>query len=352
MTAFALTAHAGPSPAAMSDAMTEPALSAASSSSAGPGPALAITHFTFDSRVFQLEEAVFSLGEDRQTPLFSVPLGDMVGRLTLPTVRRTFEIPAGSRDDQLLNLVEKGLQFVKAIRPGDALPNELLDGTASWSVEAIHRQRATLRVLRQLVTFAGPGQTGAASDALPDAAILLMREAVADGIARYWRAGPEAHALIDQRIGRLMDEVAYIEALGDLFEGLLAIDRRLRQALPQVPSSGSPFDYTRALPMMAKPKRWGRAMLAEVDAHVLDALVERRGFADRMAAIQAARNALHFELRDWCDLIDAWKTHTITSGSPETETLLRETYRFLLQRYPLQRSWVSRNGDGVLIYGD
>lgn len=306
---------------------------------------LAVTHFIFEAKVFQVEEAVFSLAEDRRTALFSVPLGEMVGRLTIPTVRRAFEIAPDSHDDQLLGLVEESLRFVKSIRPGDAIPNELLDGTASWSVEPRHQERAALRVLRQLVNFAHPNAAGSAPETLPDAAILLMREAVADGIARYWRDGPAAHELIDQRIGQLMHEVAFIEALSDYFEGLLTVDRRLRQAVPLFTyGRATSNDYARVLPMMAKPKSWGRAMLAAVDHHVLDALVERQGFTTRIAAIQGVRNSLHFEMRDWNDLIVRWKAHTIDE-TPETEQLVRDTYRFLLQRYPLQRNWLGDDND-------
>ena len=58
----------------------------------------------------------------------------------------------------LLDVVEKGLRFVHEIRPGDSIPSELLDGTASWRVEERHRRRARGRLMAQLIAWtAGEG---------------------------------------------------------------------------------------------------------------------------------------------------------------------------------------------------
>ena len=75
----------------------------------------------------------------------------------------------------MLKPVAQGLKYVKDIRPGDTIPRELLDGTASWSIDkdtalspgtsywfqsrrlAVARKRptacATSRPLGRLVSF-------------------------------------------------------------------------------------------------------------------------------------------------------------------------------------------------------
>jgi hypothetical protein len=100
------------------------------------------THFMFDHKVFTLKGARFALTEDGSTPAFHVELGALVASLPLSTLRTEFSIDRDAGDGVLLAIVEKSLRFVKEIRPGDSIPRELLDGSASWSVESRHRLRA------------------------------------------------------------------------------------------------------------------------------------------------------------------------------------------------------------------
>ncbi len=100
------------------------------------------THFLFEHKVFTLKGARFALTEDGSTPAFHVELGTLIASLPLGTLRGEFASIAIRRMTSLLTVVEKSLRFVREIRPGDSIPRELLDGTASWSVEERHRLRA------------------------------------------------------------------------------------------------------------------------------------------------------------------------------------------------------------------
>ena len=95
----------------------------------------------FFERGLRLKGARFALTEDGSTAAFHVELGTLVASLPLGTVRREFEIDRECPDDVLLKIVEKSLRFIKeSVRQID--PRELLDGSASWSVEDRHRTRA------------------------------------------------------------------------------------------------------------------------------------------------------------------------------------------------------------------
>src|SRR5690606_29632766 len=115
------------------------------------------THFAFTHKVFAIRNAAFRLSQQEE-PLFHVDLGDLKCGVSLPSLRKEFSITPDSDDGALLALVEKGLRYVKEIRPGDSIPKELLDGSCSWSVEDRHRKLAHNRLTMQLVAWLAGGQ--------------------------------------------------------------------------------------------------------------------------------------------------------------------------------------------------
>src|ERR1700749_4003670 len=124
------------------------------------------THFLFEHKVFTLKGARFALTEDGSTPAFHVELGTLVASLPLGTLRSEFSIDRESPDGVLLAIVEKSLRFVKEIRPGDSIPRELLDGTASWAVEERHRLRAKAHLWAKTIAS---GETIVAADEMLEA---------------------------------------------------------------------------------------------------------------------------------------------------------------------------------------
>lgn len=116
--------------------------------------------FRFAHKVFSVAGSYFALAADTGEATFYVPLGDVQGVLTLPQLVSGFNL-AGSPDGELLNLVQKSLAFVKRIHPGDSIPSELLDGSASWSVDDRHRMIAESRLRVQLGTWMAGKETSA-----------------------------------------------------------------------------------------------------------------------------------------------------------------------------------------------
>ena len=73
--------------------------------------------------------------------------------LPLRGIRREFKIEEETPDDEMLELVSNGLDYVKALMPGDDLPPELLTGEASWEISDTHSQVAKQRISMQLVSW-------------------------------------------------------------------------------------------------------------------------------------------------------------------------------------------------------
>ena len=95
------------------------------------------TDFAFGHKVFSIDGCHFTSvhkGEAR----FKLPMGDSFGSIAFPALRQEFGIDEDSADGKMLKTVEEGLKFVKNIHPGDSIPSELLDGSASWSVDSVH----------------------------------------------------------------------------------------------------------------------------------------------------------------------------------------------------------------------
>ena len=123
--------------------------------------------------MFQAPGAHFKLVEQLggpKEPMFGVAMSEGDAMLSLKQLRANFNIPAGSHDDQLIERAEQGLKYVPDIRPGDAIPNEILDGSASWTVGRKHKRIARERIQIQLINwmgckpkeFTGPDEIGRA----------------------------------------------------------------------------------------------------------------------------------------------------------------------------------------------
>jgi hypothetical protein len=120
-----------------------------------PGGLPRNTHFDFQARVFQAPGACFLLKGKEKEPMYAVDMGTGQGYISLKDLRRTFLIAEGSHDDKLIEQAAAGLRFVPDIRPGDEIPNEILNGTASWAVARKHKQIARDRIQIQLLSWMG-----------------------------------------------------------------------------------------------------------------------------------------------------------------------------------------------------
>jgi hypothetical protein len=115
--------------------------------------------FAFEHKVFSMAGGYFAYVKDTKDAAFHIPLGDLKGAIALPILRTEFDLTPETNDGRLLGIVEKSLRYVKEIRPNDSIPHELLDGTASWSVEEKHRTIARNRLTVQLVSWLTGGET-------------------------------------------------------------------------------------------------------------------------------------------------------------------------------------------------
>lgn len=306
----------------------------------GPSEDDRSTHFLFEHKVFALQGARFAPTEDGSTPAFHLALGDLIVSLPLGTLRGEFGIEDDSADGALLAIVEKSLRFVKDIRPGDSIPRELLDGTASWSVEERHRLRAKARLWARATGT--DGISGAKDEALE--AFIARPETVAEVNAACAaiaaRLGYEMTAQsVLARVDDLARELAYIEALQERCGEVLNIVPKVDQLARVYRSDRAVVDeLSRIRTLMLKPIEFYDGIFARLSRHQENIEAAIAHFHERVEFIREHRDDLHQSTMLWDPILAAWKAIEMTRCAA-SEAKITELYRFIARHYLTAQTW-------------
>lgn len=300
-----------------------------------PGPARA---FAFAHRVFATPDAYFKRDEQTGEPVFAVDLGGLKATLGFGTLRRSFAIAPDSPDGRQLEAVARGLEFVRRIRPDDAIPAELLDGSAPWKVETRHVAISKGRLACGLLAWIGHGAAAASAAeyaALADAPGTKLKIQTAFGkLALRLGLPDERRDEVVDSFDMLAEELAYIEALRERVARKRALVETLgrlrgpyardRDALNNIESAVRLLD-----PPVADYER--RLDLVDVRAGAAaDAIANLRQQID---FVRATRDRLHAETMPWEELLAAWR-HDDPELSPAQKDKIAATYRFAARHFP------------------
>ena len=303
-----------------------------------------ITTFAFESKIFSLDGGYFSMTRDTKEPVFHIMLGDLRAAVSLPTLRAEFNIAVASPDGKLLAFIEKSLRFVKEIYPNDSIPRELLDGSASWSVEDRHRLIAQSRLAIQVSTWLS-GEQAMITDVeqlqrLADDPETKRRVQSAIGeIAEKLGLGREGRQQVMDKIDQFAREFSYIEALRERCRSVKQIVVRLNRLTKTYHADKSVAeDIVRILQLLRTPIADLDATFDLVDVQTGQILGVLQSFNAQVEFVREMRNDLHMRLMKWGDLVAKWE-RTSTTRSPEVEALIKETYRFGACNFPLEKSW-------------
>jgi hypothetical protein len=309
-----------------------------------PDPFGPATTFDFQHKVFAIEGGYFAFTSDKTQVVYYVPLGTTLGAVPLPMLRSTFEIRRGSHDDRLLGTVESSLRFVKVIRPGESIPRELLDGTASWQVSEEHRALARNRLSIQLASWVSGHEIVVSDPAQIEqmAEDPITKQRVAEAYVRLTeRLGwpPERQPEVEARIGAYAHELAYIEAL----RGRMALIRNMVEKIERLRGS---YRHDRAfaseiiqmMKLFKTPLAEFSSVFDQIDGQSGEILALMKNLDSQIAFTRRMRDELHHRFLDWDELIDEWQLLGI-ERSTANEGLVKKTYRFLAQRYLTTNVW-------------
>ncbi len=302
------------------------------------------TAFVFQHPVFAIKGSYFGLARDDSTPAYYVQLGDMQAAIPISRLAASFDIPAGSGDLELLSMVERGLRYVREVRPGDTVPSELLDGTASWVVTGRHLEAAQARFTMQLVSWLNGKQLEtldghAFADLMNDPEIKAKVQQGFTAIALRLGLGVERKQEVVDRLAGLIREFAYIEALRSRSFKVKRIPANLRTLSTVYRRERAIFEEIgRAQSLVAAPVTRLGSLFDTIDANTCEILTLLRKQEETIEYIRRMRDDLHQQLMCWDELVTAWDNAPM-ERSADNERRIRQTYRFLARYFPQTSDW-------------
>jgi hypothetical protein len=302
-----------------------------------------ITHFEFQAKVFTVPGARFALVGPRQEPRFFVNYGEIDGSMDIQALRVAFSIPAGGDDDKMIVTAVKGLRYVPDIRPGDKIPSEIIDGTASWSIAPRHKEIAYRRLQVQLLSWVSGkeivltdnDELGNFLDQIENKTKLKEAfEAAAEALGRP-RADFEA---VLQQIESLARELCFIEALRDRFLKVAGVLQKLQHLRSHYSGdTKGREDLQRVSQLAAKAVSLYTKKFEEVDAQTSEIIGALKSLERQVEFIRRTRDDLHFILRDWDPILPKWDTTALKRSRP-IDLLISDTYRLLAGKFTSARS--------------
>ncbi len=303
------------------------------------------THFDFQHKVFSLPAAYFAHDPTSKQPVLNILLGDLKAALPFKTLKESFDIAEDSNDARLLAMVEKGLQYVKQIRPGEKIPGELLDGSASWSVDDRHRMIAKGRLTVQLVSWI-TGSEMIVVD-LEELEQVVEDPNTKERLKTAFKQLAEALGIktdnaeqyVHDRIDDLTQELSYIEALRDRFKHIRALSDNLGKIL-QIYRTDRTFcsEVQRMQGLIKKPLKMYDSIFDQADAQTGEIMGALRSFDSTVNFIRKIRDDLRTRLMEWEDVLQAWDGVPVEK-SQQVEQLQKLTYRFLASNFIETKVW-------------
>ncbi len=307
------------------------------------------TRFAFEHKVFSVEGCYFAADSKGEKPKFLMPMGEKMASIALGSLRQEFGIAEDSSDGQLLEVVAKGLKYVQEIRPNDSMPRELLDGSASWSVEERHRVAAHARIKIQLATLLTGRedqviQVDQIEQLVDDPEIKRRVQKAFSLVAEKLGFAPDQKQEVVHKIEQLGHELSFIEGLRERFTAITDIP-------PKIDNLGRFYgNQTSTWEELNRMKALLREAISDieivfdiVDAQTCEIITVLRSFDLHVDHIREARNDLHRRFMEWDDVIEPWQSEAGTARSDEVEQLIRQSYRLLAQKFPQTQEWALVN---------
>ncbi len=307
-----------------------------------PGSINSTTHFVFQNKVFQVEGCHFSLAPGSKEAIFNIPMGEVVGSIKIPALCKEFGIEEESADYGLVQLALEGLPYVRRIHPGDVIPSEVLDGSASWQIDPQHEKIAKNKLSMLLVTWL-VGAEGGKMDREALASLSddeKLKERINEGFAKAGETIGIPKDQISNRFNDLVKELAYIEALRDYYADIFVIFKNLKPIQESYSTQDTQVfeEIERMRVLMKPPMAKIKEQFDKIDDQTSEILPLLKGYEKRVQTIRDGRDDLHLLTHTWDDLKAMWK-NVPAERSEETKIALTVTYKFLAKNFSVSHSW-------------
>ncbi|MAL80155.1 MAG: hypothetical protein CMN55_13785 [Sneathiella sp.] len=298
-------------------------------------------YFAFEHKIFGVEGAYFALTHDTKEPCYFVNLGEIKGAIPTRFLSKEFGIDPKSSDAQLLVTIDSALKYVREIRPNDSIPRELLDGSASWTIDDIHKEIARGRITVQLISWLSGNEQ----------IVLNIRELEAisndpetkNKVQQAFRDIAQKLGIrsedVTAKIDDVVRELAYIEALRDYYNKIRKIATNLGRLASIYKRDRMTSEEINRMQILIEPviKKFDRTFI-EIDAQTCEMMVILKNFQPTIRTIRRARDDLHQRFMIWNDMVEKWDG-TIVEEGPVMEKLLKQTYQFLARNFMQSQAW-------------
>ena len=260
-------------------------------------------------------------------------------------IRKEFGIAADSHDDDMLNKIAEALEFVKGLRLGDKLPTEVTTGEPSWQPSDRHFMIAQQRLTLQLVTW----MTGDEHIFTSAEQILMLAEdpqtkkninLAFSEAAEELGLGRDRREEVIEQITSLAKQLAYVEALRDIYAEVKRIDEKIQGLRPIYGTDRAMVDTVDQIARLSQRcLKSFDDQFETIDAQTGEVMAMLKNIGNQLEYIHKCRDDLYKRLYPWEEFIRKWKTVYIVK-SEENVTRLREIYQFLAPRYMAFNDWV------------
>ena len=288
----------------------------------------------------------FRRAESDDTPVMIMSLGEREASVPLRALQRELNIADDTPDGRMFALIAGSLDYVSGLSLGDKLPDEVLNGEASWKPGPQHRRLASAWLRVRLLSWFNPSALPAVKsndienilriDEDPD-----LRQTVQEAFAAATKALLlEDAAVVVGLVERLADELSYIEALRD---GLL---RRIQKIIVRLDQLGSGWRsdaarlevMTQVMRLLAFAIKQFADKFDEIDAQTGEVVAALRNVESQQAFIRSNRDWLYRSQRSWERVLREWDEPP-TVLDDVAWALVGRTYHFLAPRYMAVTTW-------------
>jgi hypothetical protein len=327
---------------------------------AGPQiPAVVVLEHSFFKA---FDNAYFRTSEPpEEKPVFCAMLGDQEVLLPLGGIIRELNLEEGDPLRIMIETIGKSLRFLTVMRPGDAVPAEVLTGDASWESSANHLQIAHQRLTMQLVTWVS-GRESMITDPL-ELQQLLDDPGTKQKITEAFREAADRLGLGDpDEVANMVEEFAvelsYVEALRERYGHIRTLYENLTALREKYRSQKSSIDeIDPVVRLMKKPVADFQTSFDLSDAQTGEIMTVLSKLDTQRDYVRDLRDELYVRFEAWQEIIDQW--HGVDPLDPQDFNIgnaLRDLYRFLAQRYMEADGWIlitsPKEADaGKLLYG-
>ncbi|MZR30835.1 hypothetical protein [Sneathiella litorea] len=298
-------------------------------------------YFAFTHKIFSIEGAYFKLTHDTREPCYYVNLGEMKGAIPTKSICMEFGIEEDSSDARLLGTIGRALKYVREIRPNDSIPRELLDGSASWSIEDRHREVAQGRITIQVISWLKGNEEILLnfSELETIANDPQTKEKVQEAFRGIAKSLGIRREDVVSKIDEIVRELAYIEALREYNAKIKKISTNLQRLANIYRRDRSTSEDISRMQVLIEPVlREYDMTFIDIDAQTCEVMIMLRNFQPTIETIRRKRDELHQRFMVWHDIEKKWEKLIIEEGQT-TERLLKETYQFLARNFMQSQNW-------------